>query len=73
MRVKKLECAVILLLGGLLGFGVASWRNVLPGQAGVAQAQGIDKEKPAGGIFSPPGTSAPITRMNIPSRGPFAA
>src|SRR5260370_5556832 len=72
MRVKKLECAFILLLGGLLGFGVASWRNFLPGQAGVAQAQGSDKGKPGGGgIFSPPGTFEGGTVVPAPNEPPF--
>ena len=72
MRVKKLECAFILLLGGLLGFGVASWRNFLPGQAGAAHAQGIDKGKPGGGgIFSPPGTFEGGTVVPAPNEPPF--
>ena len=37
MGVRKLKLAAVLLLGGLLGFGVATYRNFLPGQAAVAQ------------------------------------
>ena len=51
MNRRKLEFAVVLLLGGLLGFGAATWRNLLPGQ----QAQAQEKEKKPTGIFSPPG------------------
>ncbi len=33
MRRKKWEIPTILLLGGLLGFGVATYRNQVTGQA----------------------------------------
>ena len=68
MSARKLQFATILLLGGLLGFGVASYRNGLPAQAAVAQEK---EKKPAGGIFSPPGTAdtGPVTPP--PGEPPF--
>src|SRR5260370_42302693 len=72
MRDEHLESALILMLGGLLGLEVASWRNFQTGQAGVAQAQGIDKGKPGGGgIFSPPGTFEGGTVVPAPNEPPF--
>src|SRR5260370_7372897 len=72
MRDEHLESALILMLGGLLGLEVASWRNFQTGQAGVAQAQGIDKGKPeGGGVFSPPGTFEGGTVVPAPNEPPF--
>lgn len=65
---RKVEWALMLALGGLVGFGVATYRNFWPGQMAVAQEKG---PKEGGGIFSPPGTSdtGPVTPS--PATPPF--
>jgi arylsulfatase A-like enzyme len=75
MRSQKLQFSAILLLGGLLGFGVASYRDLLSGPRAVAAEAG---EKPAktkgsqpGGIFSPPGTSETGPVTPLPTQPPF--
>src|SRR5436309_5545884 len=69
MRTRKFEFAAVLLLGGLLGFGVATWRNFMPGQ--VALAQEKEKKNGPSGIFSPPGTSDSGTVVPPPGLPPF--
>jgi arylsulfatase len=73
---KRVEWAVFLGLGVLLGFGIAAYRNAPFGlaQPGTAQA-GEPKGKPGkegpGGIFSPPGTSDSGTVVPPPGEPPF--
>jgi arylsulfatase len=55
MNWKWLLVPAVLLLGMLLGFGVASYRAFLPDQ--LALAGGKAKKGEPQGIFSPPGTS----------------
>src|SRR5262247_2881924 len=64
---KRLEVAAYIALGVFLGLGIATCRTFLPGSWAVAQ----EKEKKAGGIFSPPGTSdtGPVTPP--PGEPPF--
>src|SRR5437588_261851 len=74
MRAKKWEILTILLLGGLLGFGVATYRNQTTGQAVAGETGGKavkGGEPKPGGIFSPPGTSdtGPVTPP--PGEPPF--
>lgn len=72
MSARNLQFAAVLLLGGLLGFGVASYRAFMPGQlAQAAQDETAPKKKDAGGIFSPPGTTdtGPVTPP--PGQPPF--
>ena len=66
---RKFEWTLMLLLGATLGFGVATYRNFVPGQVAVAQEKGPAKD--GGGIFSPPGTSdtGPVTPQ--PGEPPF--
>src|SRR5262245_6832168 len=72
MRAKKWEVLAILLLGGLLGFGVASYRSHFTGQAvaGGPEAKKPGEPKP-GGIFSPPGTSDTGPVAPPPGEPPF--
>ena len=56
-------------IGVLLGLGIASYRSFLPGQLAVAQEK--QKEKPAAGIFSPPGTFEGGTVVPPPNPPPF--
>jgi arylsulfatase len=65
---KKLEVGLYVGLGILLGIGIATYRNFLPGQA--AQAQEKMKKGPSG-IFSPPGTSESGSVTPPPSEPPF--
>jgi arylsulfatase len=70
MQRRTIELAVCLALGGLLGFGAASYRAWLPEQ--TARAGGTKKVEPkAGGIFSPPGTSDSGTVVPPPGEPPF--
>ncbi len=66
MRRRKWEIILYLFLGGLIGFGVATYRNFLPGQ--IAEAQ---EGKEEGGIFSPPGTSRTGIVTPPPNEPPF--
>jgi hypothetical protein len=70
MSWKKLQIPVVLLLGVLLGFGVASYRAFLPDQLALAGEKGKKGEE-AKGIFSPPGTTdtGPVTPP--PGEPPF--
>jgi arylsulfatase A-like enzyme len=70
MSWKKLQFVAVLALGGLLGFGVASYRSLLPVQA--AQTGGPpEKKEAAKGVFSPPGTSDSGTVTPPPNPPPF--
>ncbi len=74
MRAKKWQMPAVLLLGGLLGFGVATYRNQIPapavaGETGGKTAKG-GEPKP-GGVFFPPGTSESGTVVPPPSVPPF--
>src|SRR5689334_13010046 len=74
MRTKKWEVAAILLLGGLLGFGVATYRSYFPGQAVAGEPQakaGKGGEAKPGGVFSPPGTFEGGTVVPAPNAPPF--
>jgi arylsulfatase len=72
MSARKWELGAVLLLGGLLGFGVASYRTLLPaGNAAAAQTGGGAKKEPAGGVFSPPGTADSGTVVPPPGEPPF--
>src|SRR4051812_18095990 len=60
MNWQRLQIPAILLLGVLLGVGVASYRTFVPGPEALAGDAGGkptkgDEPKP-GGIYSPPGT-----------------
>lgn len=65
---RTLQYGAILLLGGLLGFGAACYRNVLPGQTAAAAQGG---EKKPGSIFAPPGTSDSGAVVPSPIEPPF--
>jgi arylsulfatase len=65
---RKLEFTAVLLLGGVLGFGVAAYRNLLSGQSAVAQEKG--KEQP-GAVFFPPGSSDSGAVVPAPNEPPF--
>ncbi len=67
MNARKMEFAAVLLLGGLLGFAVANYRYLVPGETALAQ----EKKGQPGGIFSPPGTTdtGPVTPP--PGEPPF--
>src|SRR5260370_10404024 len=74
MLTKKWEVLAILLLGGLLGFGVATYRNQLTGlavagEAGEKVAKG-GEPKP-GGVFFPPGSSDSGAVVPAPGEPPF--
>jgi arylsulfatase len=74
VRWQQLQVAGFLLLGGLLGFGVASYRNQWTGSVARAQSgekAGKAKDAPPTGIFSPPGTAdtGPVTPP--PGEPPF--
>ncbi len=64
---RRIEVALYLGLGVLLGLGIAAYRNFLPGHTALAQ----DKEKKPGGVFSPPGTSESGTVVPSPDTPPF--
>src|SRR5947209_8425848 len=75
---RKMEVALYLGLGILLGLGIATYRTGMfsafaQGQVAAAQAGGPEKKGPKepGGIFSPPGTSdtGPVTPP--PGEPPF--
>ena len=65
MSTKKLQAPGVLLLGMLLGLGIASYRAFLPGEF----ARAGEKKEAAGGIFSPPGTSDSGTVVPPPNPG----
>jgi arylsulfatase A-like enzyme len=69
---RKLEIAVVLTLGIVLGFGVASYRTFMPEYFAQAGDTGKPKKKEEPkGIFSPPGTTdtGPVTPP--PGEPPF--
>src|SRR5271166_2696997 len=70
MRGRKLELAIFLGLGVVLGFGIASYRTFLPDGAWAGGGD-TKKKGDAGGIFSPPGTTdtGPVTPP--PGEPPF--
>jgi arylsulfatase len=70
MKGRRVEIAVWLGLGVLLGFGVASYRAYLPEYASAGGGAGAKKGEP-GGIFSPPGTSDSGTVVPPPGEPPF--
>jgi arylsulfatase len=73
MRSQKLQFAAVGLLCGLLGFGVATYRNLFSAptaQAGEAgQKPGNAKE--SGGVFFPPGSSDSGPVVPAPNDPPF--
>jgi arylsulfatase len=71
MHWKRLQIPATLLLGALLGFGVASYRTLLPTLAAQAGGGAKKAEPKAGGIFSPPGTSDSGTVVPPPGEPPF--
>src|SRR5215831_2619611 len=68
---RRVEWAIFLGLGVLLGFGIAAYRKGPFDQA--AQAQTGDKagKSEPGGVFSPPGTSDSGTVVPPPGEPPF--
>src|SRR4051812_17448160 len=74
MRAKKWEVLAILGLGGLLGFGVATYRSQFTGQAVAGEPAGksakAGEPKPSG-VFSPPGTFEGGTVVPPPNAPPF--
>src|SRR5207253_1879446 len=74
MCLKKWQFTVALLLAGLVGFGVATYRNLFPGQALAGEPQvkaGKGGEPKPGGVFSPPGTFEGGTVVPLPGDAPF--
>jgi arylsulfatase A-like enzyme len=72
MSWKKLQIPVVLALGVLLGFGVASYRSFMPEYFALAGETGKPKKGPeSGGIFSPPGTFEGGTVVPAPNPPPF--
>src|SRR5215813_8811964 len=71
MNWKRLQIPGVLLLGVLLGLGIASYRNFVPDPLALAGG-GDGKKKPeAKGIFSPPGTSDSSVVVPPPNPPPF--
>src|SRR5580658_8799161 len=73
MNARNLQFAAVLLLGGLMGFGIASYRTFMPGQvalAGGQEKQAKKKDEPKG-ISSPPGTFEGGTVVPAPNPPPF--
>src|SRR5947208_17179634 len=74
MRTKKWEVLAILVLGGLLGFGVATYRSHFTGQAVAGEPAGKSAKagdpKPSS-AFSPPGTFEGGTVVPAPTAPPF--
>jgi arylsulfatase len=75
MRSQKVQLAAVGLLCGLLGFGIASYRNLTSGLTAVAaeggEKPGKAKESGPGGVFSPPGTFEGGTVVPAPNEPPF--
>src|SRR5262245_45004031 len=74
MNWKKLQIPAILLLGVLLGIGVASYRTFMPdrtARAGDAGKPTKGDDPKAGGVFSPPGTFEGGTVVPNPGPPPF--
>ena len=69
MSWKKLQMPAVLLLGMLLGFGVAGYRAFLPEQWAMAGGKG--KQEEPKGVFSPPGTSDSGTVVPPPGEPAF--
>jgi arylsulfatase len=74
---RKMEVLLYLGLGTLFGLGIATYRNVFPGLAALAETPLSGGEKgqkgkgePAG-VFSPPGTSDTGTVVPPPGEPPF--
>lgn len=73
---RKVEIALCLGLGSLLGLGIAGYRNGVFSLPAHAQGGGKGKLEPKGkpepkGIFSPPGTSESGTVVPSPGEPPF--
>ncbi len=71
---KNLAVAAYLGIGILLGFGLAAYRLLPPGQQAVAQDAGAREKGPKAGsqgVFSPPGTSDSGTVVPSPGEPPF--
>ena len=68
---RKLEIVLYVSLGMLLGVGVATYRNFLPGEAAQAQDKQPEKAKGPAGVFSPPGTFDSGTVVPPPNLPPF--
>jgi arylsulfatase A-like enzyme len=69
MSWKKMQIPAVLLLGALLGFGVASYRSLMPEY--FASAGEPKKKEDAKGVFSPPGTFEGGTVVPAPNPPPF--
>ncbi|MFO0965105.1 MAG: arylsulfatase [Gemmataceae bacterium] len=71
---KKVEVALYLSLGAVIGLGLAYARNLWPGSTASAQTKaekpGVEKKEP-GGVFSPPGTSESGVVVPDPRTPPF--
>jgi arylsulfatase A-like enzyme len=65
---RKMEMGLCIGLGLVLGLGIATYRNFLPGEISLAQEK--EKKGPAG-IFSPPGTFEGGTVVPAPNPPPF--
>jgi arylsulfatase len=68
---RRLEWAIFLGLGVLLGLGVAAYRKGPFDQAAQAQTGGKAGKSEPGGVFSPPGTSDSGTVVPPPGEPPF--
>jgi hypothetical protein len=75
MNSQKFQFAAVGLVCGLLGFGLASYRNLTTGHVAVAADPGEKpdkvKEPQPQGVFSPPGTSDSGTIVPPPGEPPF--
>ena len=71
MNWKRLQIPAILLLGALLGFAVASYRNFMPDLAAQASDNGKPGKAQPGSVFSPPGTADAGTVVPPPGEPPF--
>ena len=69
MSWKRLQIPAVLVLGVLLGFGIASYRAFLPDHLALAGEK--PKKEASKGIFSPPGTSESGTVVPPPNPPPF--
>lgn len=73
MSLKRLQIPLVLMLGMLLGAGIASYRTFMPGQVALAggQEKAPKKKDESKGIFSPPGTFEGGTVVPAPNPPPF--
>ena len=72
MSARNLQFAAVLMLGALLGFGIASYRAFMPEDFAFGGDTGNPKKKEEPkGVFSPPGTFDGGTVVPPPNPPPF--